>query len=317
MFYILYGNDSFERKRYTQKLTAENPDFQVVSIDCEIKKFSYQSIIKEYSMLDLFSSPKIIVADDFPDFKKNRKTDDRETEDFEKLLNDSFDNPNIIVFSCDYNVYKQKKLFKLFKQKNSTILQFNSPDDKDFAAYARTRLRNENVRINENAFRILTERIKNDKFTLENEIRKFKAYDDIIDVNVVEKLVSRSYDDNTFHLINAVIGRDTRTAVKTLNDLYALNVDPNMMVSLLASQYRFLFQVRSLADKGYGNDRIAQEMGLNKSGRVYYAMKGLGRVTTTYLLHCLHDLAELEHRFKTVNGINRNLELELFILNRL
>jgi DNA polymerase-3 subunit delta len=317
MHYILYGNDSFDKKKYISRLLIENPELQTVNIDCGIKKFSYQIIINEYSMMDLFSSPKIIIVNDFLDFKKTKKIEDKEDNDFKKLLESNFDNPNIIVFLCDYNIFQQKKLVKLFKSHNAVLKEFKILDEKSFNAYARTRLRTENIRINENAFLLLTSRLKSDKYSLENEISKFKSYNDVIDVNVIEKLVTKSYDDNTFHLINAIIDHDTKMAICTLNDLYILNIDPNMLIVMLASQYRFLFQVKSLAIKGYDNDKIAQEIGLKKSGRVYYALKSVNRVSTTYLLHCLHDLAELDHRFKTINLINRNLELELFILNKL
>lgn len=317
MHYILYGNDSFDKKRFIKKLLIENPKSQVVEIDCNSKKFSYQSIVTEYSMLDLFSSPKIIIANDFQDFKKTKKIEEQEEIHFQKILDSDIDNPNSIVFTCDYSVYKQKKLFKIFEKHNIFLKEFKSLDEKKFSAYARTRIRKENIKINENAFNQLLIRINSDKYVLENEISKFKSYGGIIDLNVVEKLVSKSYDDNTFHLINSIIAHDTKSALKSLGDLYTLNVDPNMIIGLLASQYRFLFQVKALATKGYSNDKIASEIGLKKSGRIYYAQKSISRVTTTYLLHCLHDLSELEHRFKTINLINRNLELELFILNKL
>ena len=82
---------------------------------------------------------------------------------------------------------------------------------------------------------------------------------------------------------------------------------------LLANQFRFLFQVKRLINKGKAESEIAKILEANPY-RIKFTIKKLYSYTEEMLLYYIQKLAKIDHDIK-LGLINKKLALELFIIN--
>lgn len=77
----------------------------------------------------------------------------------------------------------------------------------------------------------------------------------------VDLLVAATFDDNIFALTDALGNRDTGTALRLLEEQFALGVEPLFLISRLAWHCRNLIGARALLDEGKPNPRtIASQL---------------------------------------------------------
>ena len=110
-------------------------------------------------------------------------------------------------------------------------------------------------------------------------------------------------------------GSGKSTFLRSLNLLEEfLNKDYEeiQIIILLAGQFRFLFQVKRLLNKGKSDFEIAKILEANPY-RVKFTIKKLYMYTEDMLLDYIKKLAKIDHDIK-LGLMDKRLALELFIL---
>ena len=97
------------------------------------------------------------------------------------------------------------------------------------------------------------------------------------------------------------------------NDLKSLGNEAVGLVTIIASQVRFLYQLLVLSNKGYGESNIANELSVHPY-RVKMGLEKVRRYSEYELEDLLDKLSKLDLQIKT-GDIDRFVGLELFILS--
>ena len=85
-------------------------------------------------------------------------------------------------------------------------------------------------------------------------------------------------------------------------------------MSLLASQFRFLFQVKRLVNKNKRYDEIAKILEVNPY-RVKFTINKLYTYTEDMLIEKIKDLWRIDHDIK-LGIMDKKLAIEMFILGK-
>ena len=110
------------------------------------------------------------------------------------------------------------------------------------------------------ALELLITLVGTNMFMIMSEVDKLAMYasgEKQIDASMVEKLVSRSLEQNIFTLIEKVVQRKPEDALRIYYDLLKQNEEPIKILALLAGQFRLIYQVKELSRRGYGQQQMA------------------------------------------------------------
>ena len=129
---------------------------------------------------------------------------------------------------------------------------------------------------------------------------------------VTSRSESKKMDDNIFDMIDAMFKKNSNKAFRIYNDLKSLGNEPVSLVSIIATQVRFLYQILVLSNKGYNESNIANELSAHPF-RVRMGMEKVRHYSEYELEELLDELSKLDIQIKT-GDIDRFVGLELFIL---
>ncbi len=130
---------------------------------------------------------------------------------------------------------------------------------------------------------------------------------------IVEKLVSKSLEQNIFTLIEKVVQRKLDEALRIYYDLLKQNEEPIKILALLAGQFRLIYQVKELARRGYGQQQIASFLKTHPY-RVKLAAGHADKFTDEELTNLMRLIAEADYQMKT-GGMNKSLLIEMLLFH--
>jgi DNA polymerase III subunit delta len=151
-------------------------------------------------------------------------------------------------------------------------------------------------------------------FMLTTEVDKLALYASDgrkIDVHMVEKLVSRSLEQNIFALVDKIVHRKIDEAFRIYYDLLKQNEEPIKILSIISGQFRLIYQVKELARKGYGQQQIAGIIKVHPF-RVKLAAGQAKLFKDEELTEIMKMLADADYQSKT-GGMNKELLIEMFL----
>jgi DNA polymerase-3 subunit delta len=263
--------------------------------------------------VSLFSSSRMILVENSYIFTgtTNKKLPEQNLLVLEEYLKNPNEN-TILIFS----IYKdkldeRKKIVKICKEKGY-LKEFNQNGNTDkilldlFKPYT----------ISKEDLSFFINRVGENLSILEQEVNKMKIYKDQ-DMTITKEdillLTSKNIDVDIFNLIDNIITSNKEKAIESYHEMLKLGEEPIMIVIMLANQFRMIYQVKKLYQKGYSEKDISSILKVHW----YPVRKTLGKMQNYQedkLLHYLKELANLDIQIKT-GKIDKEIGLELFILN--
>ena len=149
---------------------------------------------------------------------------------------------------------------------------------------------------------------------IENELDKLMMYkleDKIINNEDVDKVCILTNEEEIFSLTDAIVAKDTLKSLNLLETFLNKSYDEIQIIMLLASQFRFFFQVKRLMNKNKSESEIAKILEVNPY-RVKLTTKKLYAYTEKILLEYIQKIAKIDHDIK-LGLMDKRLALELFI----
>ena len=128
----------------------------------------------------------------------------------------------------------------------------------------------------------------------------------------IDKITIKSVEEEIFALTDAVIAKNTKLSLNLLQEFLNKDYEEIQIIMLLASQFRFLFQVKRLLNKGKSESEIAKILEANPY-RIKFTIKKLYAYTEDMLLDYIQKLAKMDHDIK-LGLMNKKLALDLFII---
>lgn len=312
MNYVLYGEESYRLKKtlntIVSKYIQDESDLNLITYDAFTSDM--EVILEDAMTIPFFQDYKVIVV-----YHANFLSTTNDTGIDPNVLTSYVEHPmdsTVLIFVGDFQkLDARKKIVKKIKE-TWKVLEFKKLDDLGKLSYVKEEIKNRNISIDPNGFQELIRRLPLDMESIQRELEKLELYGELITYDVITHLVTRPLEDNVFDLVHAVVEKDKRKAFQIYRDLCVVNTDAIYLIALLSSQFRFLFQVKTLMNQGNNKDAIVAELHAHPY-RVKLAMNDVTRLSNSYLMQMLAKLATLDQQLKA-GLIDKKMGFELFLI---
>ncbi len=306
-FYVLYGEDKNLIKYELDKILKKEKDSDIIKYD--MTNSNLNDVIDDASTMGMFNSKKIIILEDCYFLTANKTIDSGER--LEEYLEHY--NPNNYLIFLVYNekIDTRKKICKsLSKHK---IIEVKKKDSIDFNKYVEDYVKKNNYKIEDSNY--FLNYVGKNLPNIQNELDKLLMYkidNKVITNNDINKVCAYTNEEEIFSLTDAIVAKDNLKALNLLKEFLNKNYDEMQIIMLLASQFRFFFQVKRLLNKNKSEAEIAKTLEVNPY-RVKFTVKKLYYYSESMLLDYIKKIAKMDHDIK-LGLIDKNLALELFII---
>ena len=312
MNYVLFGEESYRLKNslktIVSKYVKDESDLNLISYDA--LETDMTTILEDAMTIPFFSEYKVILV-----YHANFLSTNNDTGIDPNILEDYVMHPmesTILIFIGDFaKLDARKKIVKKIKE-NWKVLEFKKLDELGKRSYVSEQLQKYHIQIDDGGFQELLRRLPLDMESIQRELEKLSLYGECITKTVVSHLVTRPLEDNVFELVHAVVEKDKRKAFQIWKDLCVVNTDAIYLVALLSSQFRFLFQVKTLLNQGENKDGITSILHAHPY-RVKLAINDVNCISNSYLMEMLAKLATLDQQLKA-GLLDKKMGFEMFLI---
>lgn len=304
--YLIEGNDYISVNNKISEIIKKN-DFSDASISkYDLSEGLLDDALEDLNTYGLFSDKKIVIINNFD------KMDPllNKIEELLKYVENSSSLNLLFVVSDKYD--DRKKIIKDLK-KNMEFIKI-STDPVEF-----TKSCLEGYKIENGVINLLVNNTLGDVTRLYNECNKLKTYkinDKYISKDDVEELSFKKLGDSTeitFQFSRALAEKDKKSALILYQELLNYKIEPLSIIGLLASQFRIMYQVKSLEEKNMRNDEIASSL-KEKPYRITKTRELTRYYSKKEILDLMIKLEDIDLKIKTTS-VDANTLVQLFILN--
>lgn len=316
--YLLYGAESFlinETKQLliNNILNEDEMDFNLSSYDLE--ETPIDAALEDAETFPFMGERRLIFLHN-PVFLTSEKTKGKTEHNLAKL-EAYLKEPSpyaIVVFSAPYEKLDERKKITKELKRNAAILEAKKLNEGELKSWVKERVSVNNVEINDKAVDLMLTLAGTNLFMLTSELDKLALYigeGKLIDEQTVERLVSRSLEQNIFSLIDKIVHRKIEDALRIYYDLLKQNEEPIKILSIITGQFRLIYQVKDLARRGYGQQQIAGYLKVHPF-RIKLAAGQAQLFSDGELAQIMKLLADADFQMKT-GGMNKVLLVEMFL----
>ena len=305
-FYVLYGPDKAKILYETDILIKKLKTTDIVKYD--MTETSITEVIDDASTVAMFSNKKIIILENSYFLTANKSIDNIEY--LENYL-EHYNPDNYVIFLV-YNekIDTRKKINKLLSKHK--IIEIKKQDEKDLTSFVQEYIKDNNYKIEDITY--FLNKVGTSLPNIKNELDKLMMYkieDKYIKKIDIDKVCILTSEEEIFALTDAIIAKDTLKSLNLLQEFLNKSYDEIQIIMLLASQFRFFFQVKRLLNKNKSESEIAKTLEVNPY-RVKFTVKKLYSYTENMLLNYIKKIAKMDHDIK-LGLMDKRLALELFI----
>ena len=317
--YLLYGTEQFLINQtkdliVEQALEEDEKDFNLSIIDLE--EVPVEVALEDAETLPFIGERRVVILKNpyFLTAEKGKDKVDHNIAKFEKYINEPAPYSIIVIMAPYEKLDERKKISKLLKRQ-AEVLEANPLNEKDLTQWVMERARTFDVTFQGGPIQELIQLTGTNLMIITQEVDKICLYvgkGGVVTEEDIHILVPRSLEQNIFTLIEKIVQRKLSEALRIFYDLIQNNEEPIKILSLLATQFRLIYQVKELARRGYGQPQIAGNLKVHPY-RVKLAAGQARLFSDAELSSIINQLAEMDYEIK--NGkIDKKLSLELFIM---
>lgn len=317
-FYIFYGKDknNSDKNSLDYGLIKNEVDKLIKKIDTtdiiyyDLETASLIDIINDAETISMFSNKKVIVVENSWFLCANKTNNDIEI--LEEYIKHPNSNTYLIFVVLTDKIDTRKKITKSLTN-IGTVIELNKIDDKYICNYIKEYISENNYKIEDITY--FKNKVSNNLYDIKNELDKLMMYkinDKIITKSDIDTISIKTMDEEIFTLTDSIILKDTIKSLDLLEEFINRSYDEFHIIMLLASQFRFLFQVKRLYNKNKSEGEIAKILGVNPY-RVKFSVKKIYSYSESMILDYIKKLAKMDHDIK-LGLIDKRLALELFIV---
>lgn len=307
-FYILYGTNKSLIKNELDKIINKININDVIYYDLNINNLL--DIIDDAATISMFSTKKVIVVENSYFLTSSKNIEN--IEELDKYLKNYNSDTYMIFISNTETIDSRKKIVKLIKEIGE-VKELNKIDDNYLHDYINNYLKEYNYKMED--VKYFLSKTGKDLNNIKNELDKLLSYkidDNLITNSDIDKIIVNVLESEIFILTDAIITRDVKLSLDLLQEFLNNNYEEMQIIMLLASQFRFLFQVKRLLNKNKSESEIAKILEVNPY-RVKFTKKKLYNYSEKLLLEYISKIAKIDHDIK-LGIMNKRIALELFII---
>lgn len=344
MIYILYGEDQ-ERSQYKLERIKETAQYDVLE-RYDMNEVSEETILEAVGTTSLFAESSLVIIDNAsflgrktPSKKSKRANGDveEEAEDSEEVQEipagrgskkagksksgkkgmslaeklaalDPEDKTVVFMVPSKSLLPSVKKLFPKAVYTESKVL-----DEKSIEPAVREMLKEKKISMDKDALAWFCANAGLNTLRISSELDKLKLYSDHITLEDAKALTTVEPEQSVFKMSDALFQKNGPELLQYYRSFRQQGMEPIAVVALLASQIRFVYQVRVMMDLHYDQQKMADTLHV-KPGRIYYTQKNARRFTASQLLENLAMLADLDYRMKS-GQVDKDTGFENFVLH--
>ncbi len=311
--YLLVGCESYLRETAARDLTDAALSGTLLR---EFNESSF-SLLTDPAMAAIAAAEQLPMMSErrvvrIKDFARLRETD-------EEIIIRYLDRPvdsTVVIFIAD-DLDKRKKLTKALLA-SCAVVEFSAVKDAEAKAWARTRLKELKTMVDERVLSEVVSLVGTNLQTLRSELDKLAAAaieTRQITMELVDQLIDRSRELSNFELGDQLVAGDRRRALETLHRLLEDNVQPVMLLGLIASNYHRLALAKELLKQGARDEVYRLVYGPPAKRDAF--MNTLQRSDATKIAHGIQLIAAADLAIKSSLGgggpKGARLQLEMLV----
>ncbi len=246
--YLLVGPESYLRDEAARNITATALSGTLLREFNE----SFFSLLSDSALAAIAAAEQLPMMSErrivrIKDFAKLRETDEQIIERYLERPADS----TVMIFVAD-DLDKRKTLTKTLLA-SCAVVEFPVVKDAEAKSWARTRLKEQKTTADERVLTDIIRLVGTNLQTLSSELDKLAAAaveTRQITAELVDQLIDRSRELSNFDLGDKLIAGDRRGALEALHRLLEDEVQPVMLVGLIASNYHRLALAKEFLKRG-------------------------------------------------------------------
>ncbi len=323
MIIFLYGPDTYRsqekldqlKEKFKREIDKSGGNIFIFNEDN-----ADQGVIKNALFTHSFLVKKKMVV-----FKRITKFSKKILEDITDWLKKLENDQNLILIFWEEDIDSKIKISKTKRQKDKPELIVQLKKVKyayEFSLLAEEKLRNWikdrvekwGAKIDSCAIDLLIIFVGSNLWQMNQEIHKLAAYKgkETINKEDVELLTKSKLDENIFHLVDAVGGKNMKMALKLVNEQIESGINSGYLLTMLIREFKILLQVKDFLDNEKKYSNSSSRFNLHPFV-VKKAMCQSQKYSLEELKKIYNQLLDIDFRAKT-SQIDSKVILDLFIV---
>ena len=260
----------------------------------DLAQSTLEDVLIEAGYVSMFEEEKFIVIKN-ANFFGTDKIKDSDTDILLNYFEHPSDNTNLI-FICSTKLDLRKKITKIVKDRFNLInipnLKYYEIENRAMEAFKKN-----GFKVEADTVKYLVQNSLNNFDLTMNEVEKIMLFyneSDYVKYEDVVNIAAKSINTNNFLFVDAVVEGDLEKSFELLNDLKIMKVEPTIVLSLLARDFRIMLQIKTLQKEEKREYEILSKLGLQD----WHLIK----------------IADMDLNIKT-GKVDKYTALELFILD--
>ena len=316
--YILFGEDGYLKKSYTDKISRKiAPEDDLFNFSkfhggCELQEV-YDSVMQFPFMVD----KKCVVLSDY-DFEHCSKAD------LDKLITLIEEVPDtaslILVFhSVEIDSKKSSKFKSLVSaaEKNGGLaVKLDHKKMPELIKMLCDGAQKRGIRLEASVAKYLVETAGDDINVLRNELMKLCSFKKTgyIDKDDINNICAKTVEASVYNLSRFIFDKDVSGALSILDELFFMRVEPMIVLHTISSAYVEMYRIYTASKKGLNNSDVAKNFGYK--GREFVldrAKQNLRKMDEVKLRLSLETLTKSDKDLKTF-GADSKIILEQLVV---
>lgn len=258
--YLIYGNDTFRRKTYEDKLRKKTVDESAqimnVSVFNDVKTTAGQ-VIEAAETFPFLSDRRFILVKDCGFLSEGKKNESDLLAEYVANMSETA----CILFSEE----KADKRLKLYKAINKVgVCEEVKPfDEKSLIDLISKKLAKNGIKITKSLCAYMVRNSGENVELLSLDTDKLIAYldgRDKVSAEDIDAICSKTSEVKVFDMVNAMIAGNSERALEIYRNLLNINESPFMVLSLISRQFRIIIKSKSMSENGMPNTDIAKKI---------------------------------------------------------
>lgn len=275
----------------------------------DIIKFDYNEqdidiVLEELNTYNFLANCKLVIYENCSFLSKDS---DKKVKDLKKYLDNSTDNYLVLI---NNSLSEKKEITELLK--NVEIIKGNI----NIESVIKNNL--DDFKMDSKTINYFKTYCLNNNEKIINELNKLKCYkmnetDKNINIDDINNIVIRNYDDDIFDLVNKIIKKDKNNAFELFYRILSKEKDTINIIASVAGSIRNLYSAKILHEKNYKQNEIAEILNI-KPYAVQIALENSYNYSSKKLIFLLDLLSDMDYKTKSGNGQAKIL-FEMFLLS--
>lgn len=281
----------------------------------DLEETPLDEVITDVETFPFFSEKKLIIAHN-PTFLLTKQPKLPVTHDLDRLetyVQHPVDYSVLLLIAPYEKLDQRKKILKLMQQ-HALVVECHEIKEQEFAKWVTELTTALQVTIEPEVIDLLASELGLNLQLVENELHKCALYvgeGGVITKEIAQELLSHTDTSSAIRLVDAVIEQNLQKAITIYHELAKRQEEPVALIALLAYQYRIMYRVKLLKQKGYTQYQMREQLKVHPYV-IKMALEREKNFSEATLKSIIDALAETDARIK-MGHMDKHIAFELLL----